>query len=370
MDPAERVLAAARVRNVLLGPRRLGSPTEVVAHLMAVQAQEPAFSRWSVAQRTPKPDEPAMAEALATAAIVRVHALRPTWHYLRGEDLRWIQALTGPRVLRSSAGWYRNNGVDDAFLNAGRAVVENALAGGGHLTRDELRAAVAATGLDASGQRMTALMFDLELKTVVCSGPLKDGKHTYALVDERLPPGQELAPEEATARLVRRYLAGHAPATLKDLRWWSGLKVTDLRRAVDALGDAVAKETIGRREYLWLGSDPPEQAAEDGVSLELLQVFDELFVGYSETRDLLDADGEFGPVLQIGFSKMMHVVVDGDRLLGRWRHDRRKKTLVLTFDLNRPLATDEQTWLREAAAAYGAFMGAGETEVVLAPNTR
>src|SRR5690606_34352291 len=199
---------------------------------------------------------------------------------------------------------------------------------------------------------------------------LKDGKHTYALVDERLPPGQELAPEEATARLVKRYLAGHAPATLKDLRWWSGLKVTELRRAVDALGDAVAKETIGRREYLWLGSDPPEQAAEDDVSLELLQVFDELFVGYSETRDLLDADGEFGPVLQIGFSKMMHVVVDGDRLLGRWRHDRRKKTLVLTFDLNRPLATDEQTWLREAAAAYGAFMGAGESEVVLAHNTR
>src|SRR5690606_10840400 len=107
MEPAERVLAAARTRNVLLGPRRLGSPAEDVQHLLAVQAEEPRFSRWSVAQRTTRPDEAAVARALANAEIVRVHALRPTWHYLRGEDLRWVQALTGPRVLRSSAGWYR-----------------------------------------------------------------------------------------------------------------------------------------------------------------------------------------------------------------------------------------------------------------------
>ncbi|HEX7002169.1 MAG TPA: winged helix DNA-binding domain-containing protein [Trueperaceae bacterium] len=370
MDPAERELAAARVRNVLLGPRRLGSPAEVVAHLLAVQAQEPAFSRWSVAQRTLAPDEPAVAEALATAAIVRVHALRPTWHYLRGEDLRWVQALTGPRVLRSSAGWYRNHGVDDAFLDAGRAVVEDALADGEYLTRDQLREVVAAAGLDVSGQRMTALMFDLELKTVVCSGPLRDRKHTYALVDERLPRGGQIDAEEATARLVKRYLTGHAPATLKDLRWWSGLKVSELSVAADALGDAVVRESVGGREYLWLADAPPAQAAQDEPSFELLQVFDELFVGYSDTRDLLDADGEFGPVLQIGFSKMMHVVIEGDRLLGRWRQDRRADALTLTFDLKRPLAGKELAELREAAAAYGAFVGSGGTEVVLAPNTR
>lgn len=338
--------------------------------MLAVQAQEPAFSRWSVGQRMSAPHEPSVVEAIASADIVRVHALRPTWHYVMGEDLAWIQALTGPRVLRSSAGWYRNHGVDEEFLAAGRRVVEQSLAVGGFRTRNQLRDAAAAAGLDVSGQRMTALMFDLELKSVVCSGPMSGRQHTYALVEERLPRGRPLAVDEATARLVERYLRGHAPSTLKDIRWWSGLTLKELRRAVEDLGDTVTTETVGGVEYMWPASSPPQEALEDRATFELLQVFDELFVGYSDTRGLLDADGEFGAILQIGYSRMMHVLVHGDRLAGRWRADKRAGGLTITFDLNRPLVGTEEAELGEAAQAYGAFVGTADTDVVLAVNTR
>lgn len=370
MDSFERVLAASRVRNALLGPRRMGAPGQVVDHMFALQAQEPALSRWSVGQRTTRPDEASVIESLDSAEIVRVHALRPTWHYLKREDLGWVQALTGPRVLRASAGWYRNHGVDDGFLDTARAVVESSLGGGNAKTRNELKDDVAASGLDVSGQRMTALMFDLELKCVVCSGPLKKRQHTYALVEERLPPQTTLEPAEATARLVKRYLRGHAPSTLKDMRWWSGLTMADLRRAVEDLGDLVTIEVVGGAEYVWLTAEPPTEAVEDASTFELLQVFDELFVGYSETRGLLDPDGEFGAVLQIGFTKMMHVVIQGDRLIGRWRADRRSKALDLTFDLSWPLSGSEEAALSEVARSYGAFVGAGDTGVAFTASTR
>ena len=49
--------------------------------------------------------------AIDSGAIVRTHALRPTWHFLAAEDIGWIQALTGPRVLTTVG----------ALLPAGRA---------------------------------------------------------------------------------------------------------------------------------------------------------------------------------------------------------------------------------------------------------
>ncbi|MET8507384.1 winged helix DNA-binding domain-containing protein [Streptomyces sp. NPDC004787] len=50
------------------------------------------------------------------------------------------------------------------------------------------------------------------------------------------PPYAELAPDEAQAELVRHWLAAYGPATEADLKWWTGWKVTDVRRALAAVG--------------------------------------------------------------------------------------------------------------------------------------
>ena len=371
-------LAAARVANVLLGAVAAPDPLSVVDRLLCVQAQEHAFSRWSVAQRTQRPDEAAVLAAMADGDIVRTHILRPTWHYVRGDDLRWLQALTGPRVRSLSAAWYRNHGADDAFFLATRKVVEAELADGRCRTRDELRRAFVAAGIDVSGQRIAAALFDLELQAVICSGPVRDRHHTYTLVDELLKPSPALAHDEGVALLVGRYLQGHGPALLKDLRWWSTLTLKDLRRGVEDLGAAVASATIGGAEYLWLADQQHSggDSGQDAREFRLLQVFDELFVGYSESRGLVDPDGEFGSVLPLGFSKMMHVVLEGDRLAGRWRSDKRRgatrgsHALEITVELTRPLSPTDVRALERAAAAYGAFVGMETATVVHDVNTR
>src|SRR5690606_11246666 len=182
-----RNLAQARCEAMGLGASRFDSVAEVVGGLLAVQAQEVEFSRWSVAQRLVSPSDSAVVAALGSGQIVRTHVLRPTWHYVRGEDLRWLQALTGPLVRRMSAGWYRNHGVDDEFLGATREQFVSSLQGGRAKTRNELRNELTAAGHDVSGQRLTAALIDAELRAVICSGPMAGKHHTYALVDERLP---------------------------------------------------------------------------------------------------------------------------------------------------------------------------------------
>lgn len=368
-------LAAERVRNVLLAERLATGPVAAVRALLAVQSQEHAFSRWTLGQRLAgRPVEEDVRRAVDDGLVVRTHVLRPTWHYVLAEDLRWLQDLTAERVLRASAGWFRNHGVDDAFLGRAREALHRALEGGRHSTREELRGALAAEGLDVSGQRMTIVMFDAEMRGLVCSGPLAGPHHTYALVEERVPPTPRLEPEEATARLLTRYLAGHGPATLKDLRWWCGLTLTQLRAAAEDLGDALEREVVGGVEYLRLAgdpgpSDPSLVTVPAAPRFQLLQVFDELFVGYSETRRLLDPDGEFGAVLETGFGELAHVVVEGDRLAGRWRQDRRGKAVELTVQLTRPVSREDREALEEAAARYGAFLGK-ETSVTVRTGPR
>ena len=80
------------------------------------------------------------------------------------------------------------------------------------------------------------LVAHAELDGVVCSGALQGKQHTYALLEERVPPAPVLERDEAVAELVGRYFASHGPATLNDFAWWSGLTVGDARRGLAAHG--------------------------------------------------------------------------------------------------------------------------------------
>ena len=53
-----------------------------------------------MASRTPDPDQAELAALMNDGAVVRTHVLRPTWHFVRAEDIGWLLDLTGPRVRR------------------------------------------------------------------------------------------------------------------------------------------------------------------------------------------------------------------------------------------------------------------------------
>ena len=42
-----------------------------------------------------------------SGAYVRTHVMRPTWHFVAAEDLRWLLALTAQRVHQASAYQYK-----------------------------------------------------------------------------------------------------------------------------------------------------------------------------------------------------------------------------------------------------------------------
>jgi hypothetical protein len=118
---------------------------------------------------------------------VRTHVLRTTWHDVRPADLRWLLALTAPRVRQQLAGTRRELGLDDEVLATARRAVEPAVTGRA-LTRPQVAQVLADAGLALDARALGYVLMLLELDAVVCSGVRAGHLHSYALLDERVPP--------------------------------------------------------------------------------------------------------------------------------------------------------------------------------------
>src|SRR5262245_27272991 len=272
-----------RLLNQHLSRPRFLKPEELVAWLGAVQAQDFAGAKWSLGLRLKGVSDADIERAFSTGKILRTHLLRPTWHFVARDDIRWLLALTAPRVHQANAYMYRKLGMDSAVFKRSNDALEKALAGGMQLTRDELRVALGRAGVATSGEfRMSYLLMRAELDGVVCSGGRRGKQFTYALLDDRVPRVNLPAREESLAELAQRYFRSRGPATVHDLAKWSGLTVADARRGLQAVRSGLHNEVIGG-ESLWF-SAPVRPAKRTAPAAHLLSIYDELLSGYKDHR--------------------------------------------------------------------------------------
>src|SRR5437588_12179990 len=183
----------------------LATPGAVVRHLVAMQAQEHRYARWSVAQRMKRPGGAAAVDAaFDDGTFARTHVLRPTWHYVAAEDLRWLLAFSGPFVLKRTERRRDELELDRRTLRRTNDIIGAAVADGPR-TRHELSAAIEQRRISAQGQRLPHMLMHAELCAVVCSGPMRAKQHTYAAFDARAPGRDGPSGDEAAAELARRY---------------------------------------------------------------------------------------------------------------------------------------------------------------------
>lgn len=359
-----RAIAHARLRNSRLVGPSLGAPEELIAWFGAVQSQDVPGALWALAQRLPSAAG-ATIETLGAAMddgrFVRTHALRPTWHFLVPGDLRWIQALTGGRVHQVAGTMYRRCGLDrDAFARAD-AALRIALRGGRALTRDELAAAVAATGIDvADSLVITHIAMHAELDALICSGPRRGKQATYQLVDERVGPAPAVTPPAAPADALReltiRYFQSHGPALVHDMAWWSGLTVGSVREGIQLAGSALEGRRVDGKDY-WAaaGAFDPAPGLVPEPHVLLLPNYDEALASY---RDYSVAMDDALPRARTAADVLGgHIVVRDGFVVGGWRRALTARQVTVTVTLLVPLTPDELDALDTAAAAFGRFVG-------------
>jgi hypothetical protein len=356
-----RELTQWRMHNVRLSGPPFDAPEDVVRWFGAVQSQDYGPAKWSIGQRTPGLADAALDRLYADGAILRTHVLRPTWHFVMPEDIRWMLELTAPRVQALNGHMYRQLELDDAVREKSARLLVSALRGGNQLTRKELEAALTGAGIATPGFRLAYFLMHTELTGIVCSGGLQGKQHTYALLNERAPSARSLAPDEALAERTLRYFTSHGPATAKDFRWWSSLTLAQIRQGLDLVAPRLEHEVVDRVTYWFAPSPPPPPPPSPAV--HLLQGYDEYIVGYSESKYLVDAARADRSLIERR-SLFNGVVILDSQVAGHWKRTLKKDSVVVDAALYTPFDDAQSEALQAAANKHGEFLGLPATVVM------
>jgi hypothetical protein len=324
------------------------APDAAVGWFGAVQSQDYPAAKWALGQRVQGATEAQIDRLYDEGAILRTHVLRPTWHFVLPEDIRWMLRLTGPKIHQSMAGRYRRLELDEKTIARALHAFSNALAGDRQLTRGELGDTLRAAGISPEGQRLPHLLAAGELAGLLTSGARRGKQHTFALLEERAPRAPVLDRDEAIGELTLRYFRSHGPAQLRDFVWWSGLSVAESRLGVELARDTLDCRSVEGKDY-WFDAELGPAGAAARVA-HLLPNFDEYTVGYTDRSAMMHPVHPFRPELFAFSSILANVVTVAGQVVGAWRRAEGRTGLRAEV---RPLA-------RLSAAEKAAVDQAGE----------
>jgi hypothetical protein len=170
-------------------------------------------------------------------------------------------------------------------------------------------------------------------------------------MSERVPAPRRLDRTEALAELALRYYTGHGPATDRDLAYWATLTLTDVRAGLQQVRDRLDSFEHDGRTFWHAPGDAP--AGPQDPPGHLLQVLDEMYRGYQDSRWVLDAAGAVPRAREAAIGMAL---VDAQLLASM------RRTVTndhVRFDVRpyRPLTPPQVEAIEDAARQYGDYLG-------------
>ncbi|MBK7212481.1 MAG: AlkZ family DNA glycosylase [Bacteroidales bacterium] len=345
-------LINTRLKSQHITIRPFESPVDVVSSMGAMQAQDYAMLKWAIGLRLSKPGLKFVDEAFDKGEIVRTHLMRPTWHVVAAADLRWLLNLTAPRIKSSLTSRHRDLGLTTAIISSCLSIVQRSLENHNHLTREELISELEKTGIDTGENRASHILMMAELDNLICSGKHKNGKPSYALMDEWVPKKDILSREDSLKKLAITYFSSHGPATIRDFTWWSGLNQGDAMKGIESASNVLISETIDGNKY-WMGENFLTQgAAKSGVFL--LPAFDEYLISYADRKEIIIPGVERKAISDNGVFRP--VVIENGKIIGIWKRTTGKQKVKIGFEFFNPVSAKTFQGIRKQAELFGKFL--------------
>ncbi|MCW3116716.1 MAG: Winged helix DNA-binding protein [Chitinophagaceae bacterium] len=316
----------------------------------AVQAQEYAQTKWSLGLRLPHLKDDDIEKDFKEGRILRTHLLRPTWHFVSPEDIRWMLNLTAPRVNAANAFMYKKLELDNKSFNRYNKILIKSLRDKKELTRDELNEEFKKKKIIADGFRLSYIMMRAELDGILCSGARRGNQFTYALLEERVPSGKVKPHDEALAELAKRYFTSRGPSTVKDFSTWSGLTLTDCRKAHAMIKTQFIEERMDHEYYYYAEHLPFTK--NQFHQFYLLPVYDEFIMGYKDRTAILKIRNSLDPKPLFRFDNT--IIFDG-QITGTWRRTINKKSMDFEYEFFKPPVKKQMKTFMNAVHRLGEF---------------
>ncbi|MFJ8475406.1 winged helix DNA-binding domain-containing protein [Kitasatospora sp. NPDC094011] len=308
-------------RQLLAASVRAARVEDVADAVVGLHASDPATVYLSAGARLAVPSAAEVDRALyGDVSLVKLLSMRRTLFavteglapYVSSGAARAIAAKERATLLKHlrdhAEGW------DEARLAVTEREVLAALAVRGEATTQELgrdvpqlretmlmSAGKAYEARQSVGSRLLRLLAsDGHVRRCRPRGSWLSSSYPWALV----PQWPEVPVREAKAEVVRRWLAAYGPATVGDVKWWTGWTLGDVRRALVDVGARDVALADGAAAVVLPGDEGPVVAPEPWAAL--LPGLDPAVMGWrgrdwylrpEDVPALFDRAGNAGPTV-------------------------------------------------------------------------
>ncbi|MBV9355788.1 MAG: AlkZ family DNA glycosylase [Chloroflexi bacterium] len=363
--------ARLAVRQHLAPAERAATPDEVAEDLVGLHGTDPASVYLSALARLRTPATQAVDAALyETRSLVRMLGMRRTMFVLprklapivqsactsaiaAQERRRLLALLEEAEVAEDAAAWLAD--VEQATLAELERRGEATALELGQVEPRLRHQLLFAQGKSYAGSQSvsTRILFLLAAEGRLIRGRPRgtwiSSQFRWSALDAWLGAPLEPWPRPAAqAELVRRWLVGYGPGTGTDLRWWTGLTVRDVRRALDAVG-AVEVDLDGKPGMALPGELAPSAPPDPWAAL--LPALDPAVMGWLERDWFL---GSYGPLLFDRSGNVGPTVWLDGRVVGGWAQAADGEIRVRLLE---DVGTDASAAIADAAEAVRTSVG-------------
>ncbi|MGO2750117.1 MAG: winged helix DNA-binding domain-containing protein [Pseudoclavibacter sp.] len=351
------LLGVRQRAQALTGDRPTSTGT--AERLLAMQGQDLPGALWSLGLRSGE----RIADVRASfdrGELVRCWPLRCTLHVVPARDLAWLQQLTADRTRASMRKRHRDLSIDAEAEQAARDSLHREMDARGEsrrLTRAQLFAAWERDGIATGGQRGAHLLWLLSLDATLVYGPFAGAEQLLVIGTEWITHSVALDHDAAVRELVSRYLRGHGPATLADLQYWCKLPLSELRAAIDELGDSLAQVQVDGSSYLFDAEMLEGQELPKSAPTLLLPGFDEWILGYQDRSASVRPD-HAALIVPGGNGMFRATIVRHGKCVGLWsKTTTAKRTRVVASPISGAFSTTAVREIDAQLDRYATFLG-------------
>lgn len=272
---------------------------------------------------------------------------RGTLHLVGRDEFPWLHALTVPRLATSNRTRLKQEGVTPTQAERGADLIVEAL-GEGPLGRGEIKAVLDSAGVPTAGQALVHILLFTTIRDTILRGPIIDSDQKFALAKDWLGAAPEFDPDSALAELARRYLAGHGPASDREMARWAGIPLGQARSGFESISRELEELDGGTSDVLVRLKKAPAPGPLPPPLL--LGSFDPVLHGWTSRDFLVPGESERAVVTTNGIFRPT-ILVDG-QVAGTWTMSAGK----LELNAFRPLGEKTDGALEKEAKRVKKFL--------------
>ncbi|MFE7183419.1 winged helix DNA-binding domain-containing protein [Streptomyces erythrochromogenes] len=235
--------------------------------------------------------------------LVRLLSMRNTLFAVSTELAPYVDASTARAIALKERRTFLKHldedgqGLDAGWLAEAEAAALDTLDTSGPLTGSQLSAAVPALRRKITISR--GKKYETEqgvatrvIRLLAADGRIRRDRPRGSWTSSQFrwvhtAPWPAVPAAEARAEIARRWLDAYGPATEADLKWWTGWTLTDVRKALAAVGPDQVRLDDGSTALVSPGDTAPEPAPEPWAAL--LPALDPTGMGWADRGFHLDA---------------------------------------------------------------------------------